>query len=745
MPLVEPKFDSRTYREILNEVLARIPAHNPEWTNRSDADPGVTILQLFSFLTESAIFRANLIPDRNRKKFLRLLGQGMRAAAAAKGIVTFRNPKGAFEVFTRDAGDQVNSGNVPFRTENGLEILPIEARLYYKRPLTENRRAEIEDTYRKLYASFDLPETDIDFYETAVFEPATNGVTLTSLDISRETKDGALWVALLSRPDETPVQARSRIANRILSLGILPALDEEGCALYPLGPTASGERPELIFELPNTSDERIRYETADVTIDQDPLSGPGIAKISLPGASKLGVWRDGPLTAGVGGRPPSLEETADLDRLITWIRIRSPQIDTETEASTRQLSIPLSWVGINAARVIQRTEVPAEQLPNGDGEPDQTAVLTNKPVIGGETFRLTVNGEEWQEIDDLMAAPPEVPKRMPRLASESREETQIVDSSKVFSLDVEAGLIRFGDGAHGMRPPNGASIQVAYSHGGGAQGMVGIDSINRASNLPPGIKVSNPVPTWGGSEAETVEDAEKNIPALIRHRDRMVSEIDCLDIVKRTPGIDLGRAEILPLFHPKLPRQTSDGVVTVMVIPKNDPEQPRAPRPDQIFLEAVCSYLSPRRILTTEVHVRGPEYIPIWIAVGIDVVPGFDPGPVRRDVAEEVHRFLSPLEGGFEGKAWPLQKVVDILEVAAAVTRVRGVAKVTGARLATATGGELSEVPIEGLELPYLKKILVVEGEPPPIDEVRDGEEVPVDETGEAPQIVPVPVIPEEC
>ena len=95
MPLVDPKFDSRSYREILNEVLARIPAHNPEWTNRNDADPGVTILQLFSFLTESIIYRANLIPDRNRKKFLRLLGQGMRPAAPAKGLVTFNNPKGA--------------------------------------------------------------------------------------------------------------------------------------------------------------------------------------------------------------------------------------------------------------------------------------------------------------------------------------------------------------------------------------------------------------------------------------------------------------------------------------------------------------------------------------------------------------------------------------------------------------------------------------------------------------------------
>ena len=93
MPLQEPQFDSRAYRDILNDALARIPVHNPNWTNFTDADPGVTVLQLFSFLTESIIYRANLIPERNRRKFLRLLGQNMQAATAATGIVTFANPR----------------------------------------------------------------------------------------------------------------------------------------------------------------------------------------------------------------------------------------------------------------------------------------------------------------------------------------------------------------------------------------------------------------------------------------------------------------------------------------------------------------------------------------------------------------------------------------------------------------------------------------------------------------------------
>ena len=51
-----------------------IPAHTPEWTNFHHADVGVTLVELFAFLAESAIYRANLVPERNRRAFVELLG-----------------------------------------------------------------------------------------------------------------------------------------------------------------------------------------------------------------------------------------------------------------------------------------------------------------------------------------------------------------------------------------------------------------------------------------------------------------------------------------------------------------------------------------------------------------------------------------------------------------------------------------------------------------------------------------------
>ena len=42
------------------EVVARIPAHTPEWTNPRIGDPGRTLIDLFAWLTDTLLYRANL-------------------------------------------------------------------------------------------------------------------------------------------------------------------------------------------------------------------------------------------------------------------------------------------------------------------------------------------------------------------------------------------------------------------------------------------------------------------------------------------------------------------------------------------------------------------------------------------------------------------------------------------------------------------------------------------------------------
>src|SRR5205823_1922216 len=107
-----------------------------------------------------------------------------------------------------------------------------------------------------------------------------------------------------------------------------------------------------------------------------------------------------PLDLGSDDYPPTLEDTADNERVITWLRVVWP------EGAASQLA----WAGINATLIAQRTRVVNELLPDGTGEPDQSVTLSHPSIIPG-SVKLMVNDEPepWNLVDDLLAAGAEVP------------------------------------------------------------------------------------------------------------------------------------------------------------------------------------------------------------------------------------------------------------------------------------------------------------------------------------------------
>jgi hypothetical protein len=546
--------------------------------------------------------------------------------------------------------------------------------------------------------------------------------------------DGALWLALLARPGETPAQVRPVLAHQILTLAILPDLEATRRDLPPAGsPDRQGD-PGLVFGLPRPAPGgapgSATYTRLEARASADLTTLPGTVELRLPDAAGL-TWTEDldPLEPGVDELPPSLADTGDGARLVTWIRIRP--------AAAR--AVRLSGVWVNGAEVLQRAWVPAETLPAGTGEPDQREVLAHRPVLA-DTVRLAVNGELWQKVDDLSVAGPDA---SPAVAASSAPAPSPAAAGeapprRVYTLDPESGEIRFGP--PGERPPRGSVIVASYAWGGGRDGVVGIGAIDKAPTLPAGLKVTNPALTWGGDEAEAVADAEYRIPRWLRHRDRLVAADDFHDVTWETPGVDLGRVEVLPLVHPGLPGVPADGVVTLLLIPLFDTAHPDNPEPDQLFLDAVCRHLEPRRLVTTELHLVGPAYRDLWVSVGVEVVSGLEQGPVLDRVEVEIRRFLSPLAGGFSGRGWPLAKSVEPGELSAVATRASGVASVRGLLLANADGGEVTTLSISGFQLPRLAGISVSAGEPEAIAALRGAPE-----PAPAPRRLPIPVVPEEC
>jgi predicted phage baseplate assembly protein len=93
--LPKSDLDDRTFNDLVEECLLRIPRYCPEWTNHNPGDPGITLIELFAWLTDQMLMRFNQVPRRNYVAFLELLGIRLQPPAPAWCELTFYLTKSA--------------------------------------------------------------------------------------------------------------------------------------------------------------------------------------------------------------------------------------------------------------------------------------------------------------------------------------------------------------------------------------------------------------------------------------------------------------------------------------------------------------------------------------------------------------------------------------------------------------------------------------------------------------------------
>ena len=80
----EDLIDRRRFADLVDEALAIIRARCPDWTDHSPGDPGMTLLEVYAWLTETMLYRLNRLPSRLHLELLKLLGILPLPAAAAE-------------------------------------------------------------------------------------------------------------------------------------------------------------------------------------------------------------------------------------------------------------------------------------------------------------------------------------------------------------------------------------------------------------------------------------------------------------------------------------------------------------------------------------------------------------------------------------------------------------------------------------------------------------------------------------
>ena len=730
MALDGPVLDNRSFEQLRDELVRRIPVYAPEWTDHNTSDPGIALLELFAYLGESLLFRFNQIPESTQLAFLRLLGVAPRSAQSARTLLqlTTERPDGV----PVPPGTEARAGAVPFETEDEVVAWPLTAYAVGKVPAGEptgdaaavrREQARRQDALARLGGGTDPAAAD--FYVTTPVpaDPLDTEQPALSVDA---TVDGALWIALLSSATTDP----GVLAGRPVCLGVV--LDEQvasNFALAALDPADATrlraenltvDPPSAVWELwtnPPEGGSRPAFAELEVTADSSrALTSTGVVTITLPG-----TWQ--PLaadwsTTGDASSPPPLDDPALAERVVAWLRARRPAGSADAMGRFR-------WVAANAVAVIQQRTAAPELLGTGTGEAGQTYRLVHAPVLP-DSVDLQVEEEDgwtpWAAVDDLTSVDP---------------------VGRFYTVDLTGGAVRFG--SRGRVPQIGQRIRVAgYRYGGGTAGNVAAGAISALTGTA-GVKVTSVLPATGGADPASLADALDQVPAEVHRRDRAVTADDFSALALEVPGVI--RAEALPLLHPDTPTQPAAGVVSLLVFPDHDARDPAAPLPDLALLRRVSAYLQPRRLVTTELYVVPPSYVDIAVSIGVQVRAGHPVDAVRRWVRQILAQYLSPVPPyGPDGAGWPLGRAVRAGELEAVAVQVDGVEYVIDrlrlARRDKPAGGapgpwtEVSPVQLQRWEVPRLVAMTAVPGPAPAPG--TDGSPPP-------PDPVPVPLPPEVC
>ncbi|MCR2815097.1 putative baseplate assembly protein [Microbacterium jiangjiandongii] len=109
MALPIPNLDDRDFDRLLADAKALIAARSPEWTDLSPSDPGMTLLEVFAYLTDTLLYRVNRIPEKAFVQFLELIGVRVLPPAAASVDLVFSLPAPATADVVVPRGSRVST------------------------------------------------------------------------------------------------------------------------------------------------------------------------------------------------------------------------------------------------------------------------------------------------------------------------------------------------------------------------------------------------------------------------------------------------------------------------------------------------------------------------------------------------------------------------------------------------------------------------------------------------------------
>jgi hypothetical protein len=632
-----PRIDylARDFEALRGMMFDRLRTTAPHWRERSPADLGVALVEVFAYVGDMLNYRLDAI---DAEAYLATCRSRVSARRHAR-LIDYRMHDGRnARAFVQVAADPALASNVAaIPVPAGTPVLTdIGASSAGGR--RGGRLADDLAMHRLVNGGAVVFET---LHETAA-HPALNRIELHDWGLDQPRLLKGATSATLRDPT-------GALAN-LLAPGQFLVLEQALAAITDDQDNVIGRRADADPGL------RIPVRLTSVAAAVDPLGDPG-------GAGPLDVVEIGWAREDALPKEFSLQRlpVADLPALPGPLDSLAPVQSATIARGALALADEGLWLvdedigtvpipaGVAVDTPLSAIDPPRRFRPRlkHDGlvfaaayVPEAPASTSIAPSLGAVAPAITVRdsqGFDWTAVSDLIGSD---------------------DDGLDFTVELEGdgtAFVRFGDDRFGKEPDGSVHFTANYRRGIGVGAQVGAESLTWVRSDNGGIVgARNPLPAAGAMAPETVDSVRAKAPGAFREQKRAITADDYARFAERHPAVARAVATFLWTGAWR--------TVFVTVDLRNGAEV------DDAVRQSIIDHLEPFRRAGHEVAVEAPIYVPVELVMHVCAKDGYFNSQVRERL-----RQLFSRTGLFAPDQWSFGDPVYLSRLYEAAMGVEGV------------------------------------------------------------------------
>ena len=255
----------------------------------------------------------------------------------------------------------------------------------------------------------------------------------------------------------------------------------------------------------------------------------------------------------------------------------------------------------------------------------------------------------WKEVNDFFMSKP---------------------SDRHYCIDRMLSLIIFGDGIHVMIPrvTNAPAFKVTVRCCGGLQGNVPEGAIGASkSNILFINDIQNPMPSFGGSNIESVENALERGGNILNARHRLISENDYISAVKNYSGnIDKVKCVTGIMKNGSF----NEDAVSIVILLRDFATGSYSFHKEQDNLRRFLYKNNELTVTDDDLHIVEPVFVKVSVEVWLRTPSMDDSFEVQNLYEKSITDYLDPVERTYH-RGWNIGEMVRYSQIVMRLSRIK--------------------------------------------------------------------------